>query len=753
MANTYVDYTASADQTDFAFNFPYLEDEHVTVEINGTATIDFTIVTSPATKVVLNSGASYGDIVRIRRRSQPDQNLVDFVNGSVLTESELDRAYRHNRYLAEEIGELNDQSLQIEAGGLNWDAKGLRIKNVGQPVDVQDASTKTYVDTQISNTITGASVEPPKFTFTGNGVDAVFTFSPGVELDGDTLYEVAIDGHLEEPTVDYVIDADADTITFTTIPSNGANIVVIKRGYSVPVTGGVVMTQEERDKLAELDTAGGITEAEREKLTALVPYPVSTNDGDHLVYEGLGSTTVANKKLLVKAAASPSTAQLSFTQSFYQDRINDEFNRILSDFYRFSYRSTTRDDAVFKSLTIGNHAGRDVESPPGTPTNEESGWSVNANNELIQPYNTVSVTGFASPDLYDTYDAMVVAKSAGTDDDHIGWVIALDRGAPNDDNANTPYDSYICVYRSLNAEQQPLIYGDDVGVNVYYNLGLPGEKKLAGNSTDFTDVYANSAGGSGWSAYDGCPFKIERRPTYIKIWAIDDTANTPEWDSSSWILIANLDLTSDPDLTKFQNPASWGLMAQSQPNCSWGDLYINAPAINKSTITSNPDPNLSSYVFDLETNKTYIRQNNNWIQKAGVSIHDYIDSGQLLYDIAGRTLSFKDSGTINKLTSPRLALDSQPSNFTLQAGHDGEVIRADSGCSTITFDGNYGGGFRCKILNHSGASITLQSAGVTRFKDDTGTGTITLADNRMAECIGNGLNSGNNISVIITTIS
>ena len=744
MANTYVDYTASADQTDFAFNFPYLEDEHVTVEINGTATIDFTIVTSPATKVVLNSGASYGDIVRIRRRSQPDQNLVDFVNGSVLTESELDRAYRHNRYLAEEIGELNDQSLQIEAGGLNWDAKGLRIKNVGQPVDVQDASTKTYVDTQISNTITGASVEPPKFTFTGNGVDNVFTFSPGVELDGDTLYEVAIDGHLEEPTVDYVIDADADTITFTTPPADGANIVVIKRGYSVPVTGGVVMTQEERDKLAELDTTGGLSVAEREKLTALVPYPESNNDGEHLVYEGLGSTTVTNKKLLVKAAASATTAQLNFTQQVRQEQITVAFTEILNNFYRFSHSARVIDDLVAKSLTLGNHAGRDVEQPPGTPTNEENGWFLNTSNELSQPFNTVTFVGFASPDLYDTYDAMVVAKSTGIDDDSVGFVIALNRGAPTDDNANTPYDSTITVTRALNV---------GLGVTVYYNPGLPGERLLARNNTDFTDAYANSTGGSGWSAYDGCPIKVERRPNTIKIWAIDDSSSTPDWDSSSWILITELDLTSDSDLTQFQNPGAWGLAAYSQSACSWGDLYINAPTTGESTIATQPDPDLSSYVFDLEADKAYRLISNVWTEVAGLSIHDYIDSGQLLYDIAGRTLSVKDSGTINKLTSPRLVLDSQSSNFTLQADQDGEVIRADSGCSTITFDGNYGGGFRCKILNHSGASITLQSAGVTRFKDDTGTGTITLADNRMAECIGNGLNSGNNISVIITTIS
>ena len=90
MAITYVDYTATGGQTDFDFTFPYLEDEHVKVEINGADTTDFTIVASPSTKVVLDSGATAGDKVRVRRRSAPNQNLVDFVNGSVLTESELD---------------------------------------------------------------------------------------------------------------------------------------------------------------------------------------------------------------------------------------------------------------------------------------------------------------------------------------------------------------------------------------------------------------------------------------------------------------------------------------------------------------------------------------------------------------------------------------------------------------------------------------------------------------------------------------
>ena len=131
MANTYVDYTATASQTDFAFSFPYLEDEHVTVTINGVATTAFTIVTSPSTKIVLDTGATAGQSVRVQRVSAPDENLVDFVNGSVLTESELDRAYLHNRYLAEESAEQNDISLRVKTGATgSFDALNKKIVNV-----------------------------------------------------------------------------------------------------------------------------------------------------------------------------------------------------------------------------------------------------------------------------------------------------------------------------------------------------------------------------------------------------------------------------------------------------------------------------------------------------------------------------------------------------------------------------------------------------------------------------------------------
>ena len=238
---TYVDYPATAAQTDFAFTFPYLEDEHVIVEIDGvqkTLTTDYTIVTSPSTKIVLTSGATAGQIVRVRRKSQPGIDLVDFENGSVLTESELDRAYLHNRYLNEEIGELNDASLQKAAGTNNWDAGNNKIVNVATPTDTNDASTKDYVDSKVSQVSTGASSPPNKYVFTGTaGANTTYSVT-GAEVNGDTAYDVSIDGAVQEPTTDFTVDPDTDTLTIIPTLSGGEDIVVIERGFGVALTTG-----------------------------------------------------------------------------------------------------------------------------------------------------------------------------------------------------------------------------------------------------------------------------------------------------------------------------------------------------------------------------------------------------------------------------------------------------------------------------------------------------------------------------------
>ena len=239
MPNTYVDYPATAGQTDFAFSFPYLEDSHVVVEVEGvnqTLTTNYTIETSPAQKIVLSSPTTAiagGELVRVKRVSAPDENLVDFVNGSVLTETELDRAYLHNRYLSEEAYDGVNAGLGELEGSTNYNANNKQIKNLADGTLATDAVNKGYVDTQIALTDTNLAGFF-KSTHTGNGTDNVFTLSFTPQTTEAEAYIVSIDGLVQVPDTDYTIGAT--DITFNTIPANSAEICVVATAGSSVAT-------------------------------------------------------------------------------------------------------------------------------------------------------------------------------------------------------------------------------------------------------------------------------------------------------------------------------------------------------------------------------------------------------------------------------------------------------------------------------------------------------------------------------------
>jgi hypothetical protein len=165
MANTFVDYTGAdgtgTDNKDFAFSFPYLDDSHIVVQVDQASvpggafvtkalTTDYTIVTSPSKLIRFVSAPASADRIRIKRDSASDTALVDFENGSVLTEVELDRAYLHNLYLNEEIEEGSGKNVMTKNSAGNFEADLAKIVDLADPTLAQDAATKNYVDTEIT---------------------------------------------------------------------------------------------------------------------------------------------------------------------------------------------------------------------------------------------------------------------------------------------------------------------------------------------------------------------------------------------------------------------------------------------------------------------------------------------------------------------------------------------------------------------------------------------------------------------------
>lgn len=106
-----------------AFNvpFPFISPAHVDVYVNETLQLDPMNYSLSSSTVTFQNAPGSGDAIEIKRNTSPTATLVDFVNGSVLNESDLDTSYLHNFYLLQEtqdnINQLINEALTSVATG------------------------------------------------------------------------------------------------------------------------------------------------------------------------------------------------------------------------------------------------------------------------------------------------------------------------------------------------------------------------------------------------------------------------------------------------------------------------------------------------------------------------------------------------------------------------------------------------------------------------------------------------------------
>lgn len=145
-------YTATAGQTNFSITFPFLEDAHIDVFVDGTEQTegsgnDYTISSSA---VVFNSGLTGGEIVVLERSSSQSSRLVNYSVPSTLTESDLDTDSLQAFYMVQESIDIANQALNLDATE-NWDAESKLIKNVSDPTEDDEAVNRGWVNDNFSD--------------------------------------------------------------------------------------------------------------------------------------------------------------------------------------------------------------------------------------------------------------------------------------------------------------------------------------------------------------------------------------------------------------------------------------------------------------------------------------------------------------------------------------------------------------------------------------------------------------------------
>lgn len=142
MAFSFQQYVGDGVTTLFNVPFPYLLQSDVTVKVNNVVTA-YTWNTSSQISVV--PAPVNGAVVEVRRSSNRSTLNVNFQDGSVLGKLDLNNDGTQLLYIAQEAFDAASNALQL-ASDATFDATNDRIKNVANPLNAQDAATKSYVD-------------------------------------------------------------------------------------------------------------------------------------------------------------------------------------------------------------------------------------------------------------------------------------------------------------------------------------------------------------------------------------------------------------------------------------------------------------------------------------------------------------------------------------------------------------------------------------------------------------------------------
>lgn len=152
MPLSYNQYTGDGSTRAFNLDFDYIAKEHIEVRVDGSS-VPYTWLDTYRVQTV--TAPASGTIVEVRRRTPRDEILVEFMDGSVLVETDLNLATIQSFFLAQEAFDQGEASLAVTSDG-HYSAGLRRITLVADPVNDRDVVTKQWALSAANTNLTAA---------------------------------------------------------------------------------------------------------------------------------------------------------------------------------------------------------------------------------------------------------------------------------------------------------------------------------------------------------------------------------------------------------------------------------------------------------------------------------------------------------------------------------------------------------------------------------------------------------------------
>lgn len=222
MSYSYVQYTGNGTLANYTFPFQYLSADHIKVKVDGVIAI-FSLLN--ANTVTITPTPALNSIIEIRRVTPKDNNIVNFTDGSVLLERDLDLLATFDLYIAQEAADAVEDTISKDSLG-RWDGQALRLGNIAPAITADEVVIKGTLDYEYPAVALVASVRE-SIAIVGSDLGAETTGNSDLGLITEAIDTTPAEGTSRIVTVathidDVILVADNITAVQAAVPSAAA---------------------------------------------------------------------------------------------------------------------------------------------------------------------------------------------------------------------------------------------------------------------------------------------------------------------------------------------------------------------------------------------------------------------------------------------------------------------------------------------------------------------------------------------------